>query len=136
MGFGYRYKPSKTQIREYAEKMDRIDDFCRENNISKSANSDSYYFEINGQKYRVSNHSVESSNRGAYEEGTHEQIRELYHPEGREKIPFTFMPEKQESWKYTKILKPAKSLTDEAILKNVMNTKDRRQYGNSKRLHG
>lgn len=85
MGFGYRYKPSKTKIREYAEKMDRIYDFCRENNISKSANSDSYYFEINGQKYRVSNHSVESSNRGAYEEGTHEQIRELYHPEGREK---------------------------------------------------
>lgn len=85
MGFGYRYKPSKTKIREYAEKMDRIDDFCRENNISRSANSDSYYFEINGQKYRVSNHSVESSNRGAYEEGTHEQIRELYHPEGREK---------------------------------------------------
>lgn len=85
MGFGYRYKPSKTKIREYAEKMDRIDDFCRENNISKSANSDSYYFELNGKKYRVSNHSVESSNRGAYEEGTHEQIRELYHPEGREK---------------------------------------------------
>lgn len=85
MGFGYRYKPSKTQIREYAEKMDRIDDFCSKNNISRSANSDSYYFEINGQKYRVSNHSVESSNRGAYEEGTHEQIRELYHPEGREK---------------------------------------------------
>lgn len=85
MGFGYRYKPSKTKIREYAEKMDRIDDFCSKNNISKSANSDSYYFEINGQKYRVSNHSVESSNRGAYEEGTHEQIRELYHPEGREK---------------------------------------------------
>lgn len=85
MGFGYRYKPSKTKIREYAEKMDRIDDFCSKNNISKSENSDSYYFEINGQKYRVSNHSVESSNRGAYEEGTHEQIRELYHPEGREK---------------------------------------------------
>ena len=85
MGFGYRYKPSKTKIREYAEKMDRIDDFCNKNNISRSANSDSYYFEINGQKYRVSNHSVESSNRGAYEEGTHEQIRELYHPEGREK---------------------------------------------------
>lgn len=85
MGFGYRYKPSKTKIREYAEKMDRIDDFCSKNNISKSANSDSYYFEINGQKYRVSNHFVESSNRGAYEEGTHEQVRELYHPEGREK---------------------------------------------------
>lgn len=85
MGFGYRYKPSKTKIREYAEKMDRIDDFCNKNNISRSANSDSYYFQINGQKYRVSNHSVESSNRGAYEEGTHEQIRELYHPEGREK---------------------------------------------------
>ena len=85
MGFGYRYKPSKTKIREYAEKMDRIDDFCNKNNISRSANSDSYYFELNGQKYRVSNHSVESSNRGAYEEVTHEQIRELYHPEGREK---------------------------------------------------
>ena len=52
------------------------------------------------------------------------------------KIPFTFTPEKQESWKYTKILKPEKNLTDEAMLKNVMNTKDRRYYGNSKRLHG
>ena len=117
MGFGYRYKPSKTQIREYAEKMDRIDDFCRENNISKSANSDSYYFEINGQKYRVSNHSVESSNRGAYEEGTHEQIRELYHPEGREKDTIYIHAGKTRIMEIYENLKAGKELDERGNIK-------------------
>lgn len=122
MGFGYRYKPSKTKIREYAEKMDRIDDFCRENNISKSANSDSYYFEINGQKYRVSNHSVESSNRGAYEEGTHEQIRELYHPEGREKDTIYIHAEKTRIMEIYENLKAGKELDGRG------NVKERDEY--------
>lgn len=117
MGFGYRYKPSKTKIREYAEKMDRIDDFCSKNNISRSANSDSYYFEINGQKYRVSNHSVESSNRGAYEEGTHEQIRELYHPEGREKDTIYIHAEKTRIMEIYENLKAGKELDGRGNIK-------------------
>ena len=40
-------------------------------------------FEINGQKYRISNHSVEASNKGAYNELTGELTRGLYHPNGR-----------------------------------------------------
>lgn len=55
-----RWKPSKSQAREFAEKMRQIDEFCAENGISQSRSGDSYYFEINGQKYRVSNHAVES----------------------------------------------------------------------------
>lgn len=119
MGFGYRYRPSKTKIREYAEKMDRIDDFCRENNISRSANSDSYYFEINGQKYRVSNHSVESSNRGAYEEGTHEQIRELYHPEGREKDTIYIHAGKTRIMEIYENLKAGKKLDGRGNVKEI-----------------
>ena len=122
MGFGYRYKPSKTKIREYAEKMDRIDDFCSKNNISRSANSDSYYFEINGQKYRVSNHSVESSNRGAYEEGTHEQVRELYHPEGREKDTIYIHAGK------TRIMEIYENLKDGKELDGRGNVKERDEY--------
>ena len=122
MGFGYRYKPSKTKIREYAEKMDRIDDFCSKNNISRSANSDSYYFEINGQKYRVSNNSVESSNRGAYEEDTHEQIRELYHPEGREKDTIYIHAGKTRIMKIYENLKAGKELDGRG------NVKERDEY--------
>lgn len=68
----YRWKPSKTKAKEFAKTMNEIDDFCYENGISKSISSDSYYFIINGQEYRVSNHSIESSKRE-------------YHPNGREK---------------------------------------------------
>ena len=85
---GYRWKPSKTARREFAIKMEEIDKFCEENDISCSASKDSYYFEVNGQKYRVSNHSVEKSNAEAYGvdpfTGFYEKKRELYHPEGRE----------------------------------------------------
>lgn len=83
MGYGRKWKPSKTAIREFARQMSEIDEFCSENGISQSKSSDSYYFEINGQKYRVSNHSVEASNRRAYNyEG--EQVRAVYHEDGRE----------------------------------------------------
>ena len=78
---GYRWKPSRTAAREFAEKMQEIEDFCRENGIHASRSNDSYYFTIGDQDYRVSNHTVEASNRRAFtEEG--EQVRELYHEEG------------------------------------------------------
>ena len=83
MGFRYKWKPSKTQAREFAEKMQEIDNFCKENGISQSSSSDSYYFSINGKNYRVSNHSVESSNARAINFAG-EQVRELYHENGRE----------------------------------------------------
>lgn len=56
----YKWRPSKTKKREFAHKMQEIEEFCDKKNISHSASFDSYYFEINGQKYRVSNHAVES----------------------------------------------------------------------------
>lgn len=79
---GYKWKPSKAKISEFISKMSIVDDFCKKNDITKTKNSDSYYFTIDGQRYRVSNHSVEASNRGAYDD-LYGQVRELYHPEGR-----------------------------------------------------
>lgn len=55
-----RWSPSKTKKREFANKMDQIADFCRENGIEHSYNYDSYYFNIRGQNYRVSNHTIEA----------------------------------------------------------------------------
>lgn len=78
-----KWTPSKTAKREFAQKMNDIDDFCREHGIHQSARSDSYYFTINGKSYRVSNHSVEASNARAFTD-LGEQIREKYHPDGRE----------------------------------------------------
>lgn len=83
MGYYKKWTPSKTARREYAQKMNEIDEFCQENGIEQSRTSDSYYFILNGQKYRVSNHTVEASNRAAFDE-FHEQKRELYHPDGRD----------------------------------------------------
>ena len=81
--YGYRWKPSRTAKREFAQKMDEIGDFCAEHGIEQSYNGDSYYFMLNGQQYRVSNHTVEASNRAAFDELTGEQRRELYHSGGR-----------------------------------------------------
>lgn len=81
---GYRkWKPSKTQAREFAKQIAEIDEFIEKHGIRASANRDSYYFEINDVHYRVSNHSVEASNRGAYDPLTHEKRRDVYHPHGR-----------------------------------------------------
>ena len=78
---GYRWKPSKSKAREFAAKMDEIREFCDANGIYYSANMDSYYFTMRGEKYRVSNHTVEASNRGAYN-ALGEQVREKYHTAG------------------------------------------------------
>lgn len=77
-----RWKPSRKAAREFAEKMAEIEAFCRENGIDASANRDSFYFTVNGQKYRVSNHSVEASNAAAYDE-IRGKTREAYHDGGR-----------------------------------------------------
>jgi hypothetical protein len=79
---GYKWKPSKAAAREYAQKMEEIGAFCSANGITASRSGDSYYFSINGQEYRVSNHSVEASNAGAVN-WIGEKTREEYHPDGR-----------------------------------------------------
>ena len=56
------WKPSKAKAREFAQTMNEVADFCEENGISQSSTSDSYYFTLNGQKYRVSNHTIFASN--------------------------------------------------------------------------
>jgi len=59
---GYmKWKPNKAQKEEFKQRMNEIESFISENRIDASASRDSFYFEIAGQKYRVSNHAVESS---------------------------------------------------------------------------
>lgn len=82
MGYGRRWKPSKTAAREFAKEMEEIREFCDKNDIGCSKSMDSYYFTIDGKDYRVSNHSVEASNRGAYDDFGN-QLREKYHKGGR-----------------------------------------------------
>ena len=75
MRYNRRWKPSKAKAREFAVLMSEIEEFCYENGISQSLSSDSYYFELNGIRYRVSNHSVEASYRnsgGKWHEGGRE----------------------------------------------------------------
>lgn len=81
--YGYKWKPSKKAASEFKAKMEEIEDFCIKNNISKSLSSDSYYFVINGQKYRVSNHTIEASNNQAYD-WMGQQVRPKYHDDKRE----------------------------------------------------
>ena len=83
MAYGRRWQPSRTAKREFAQKMEAINKFCIENGIQQSRNGDSYYFNINGKNYRVSNHTVEASNARAYDTLTGEQKRPLYH-DGRQ----------------------------------------------------
>lgn len=84
MGYYRRWKPSKSAAREFHNTMNEIDDFCRENGIDASRSKDSYYFTINGQNYRVSNHSVEASNehsKSILADGT--VLFNGYHTDGR-----------------------------------------------------
>lgn len=81
---GYKWKPGKAARKAFALEMEEINSFCAEHGISQSASSDSYYFSINGQNYRVSNHSIECSNAKAFDQLTGEQRRALYHAGGRE----------------------------------------------------
>jgi len=76
--YNRKWKPSKTKAREFARKMEEIEEFCAQHGISASSTNDSYYFTVEGKKYRVSNHSIESSNKAAFDEFGN-QKRELYH---------------------------------------------------------
>ena len=80
----YKWRPSKTVKREFAEKMEEIEKFCKEHGISASASKDSYYFVLNGKNYRVSNHSIETSNAHAYD-WLGNQVRKKYHENERNK---------------------------------------------------
>ena len=88
MYYKNKYYFSKTAKMEFVEKMQEINDFCNKNGIIASRNNDSYYFTIDGQHYRVSNHTVEASNNRAWVQneytGEYTQIREEYHPLGEE----------------------------------------------------
>lgn len=83
-----KWQPSKAAKKEFAQKMGEIDKYCREHNINQSSTGDSYYFVINGQEYRVSNHSVEASyvNSGGkyHDEGRNEDI--IYIHAGKTRI--------------------------------------------------
>ena len=83
MAYGRKWKPSRTAAREYAQTMDALQAYCDEHGIRYSGSMDSYYFSIDGHEYRVSNHSVESSNARAVNE-LGERVRESYHPGGRQ----------------------------------------------------
>lgn len=82
--FKRKWKPSKSKAREFAMKMDKVTEFCNENNIQTSKNNDSYYFTLNGKNYRVSNHTIERSNSAAFDTDTGFQKRELYHDTKRD----------------------------------------------------
>lgn len=82
MAYNRKWKPSKAAKAEYMAAMENIDSFCRENGIHASKGGDSYYFELNGKNYRVSNHSIEASNAKAYN-FLGEQVREKYHDDTR-----------------------------------------------------
>lgn len=60
----YRKRFSKSAKRDFAIKMEEIQDFCLKNKIQTTRSNDSYYFTIDNINYRVSNHAVESRNKG------------------------------------------------------------------------
>lgn len=76
--YNRKWKPSKTKVKEYVSQMEDIRKFCDENGISYSKSMDSYYFTLNNNRYRVSNHTMETSNYKAYNY-LGEQVREKYH---------------------------------------------------------
>lgn len=82
MGF-YKWKPSRAQAKSFAVQMELVQKFCDENCIGYSSSMDSYYFTLNGVKYRVSNHSVEASNKSAVDE-LGRQVHQIYHEGERE----------------------------------------------------
>ena len=77
------WKPSKSAARAFAQQMSDIDAFCSEHGIEQSRSSDSYYFAVNGRRYRVSNHSVEASNAAAFDD-LGNRVRDFYHEGGRQ----------------------------------------------------
>jgi hypothetical protein len=72
---------SKIKQREYAEEMRKIRDYCINNNITISSSGDSYYFDLNGKTYRVSNHSpniIKNGKNDIYITASKMRIVEIY----------------------------------------------------------
>ena len=60
--------------------MQEIELFCKDKGISHSESCDSYYFTLNNKNYRVSNHTIERSDSGMFDDMGRE-IRSSYHQE-------------------------------------------------------
>lgn len=74
----FKWKPSKAQKEAFKNQMNEIENFLNEHpEISASATRDSYYFNINGVDYRISNHSVESSPYHAYQENGKKRLDDV-----------------------------------------------------------
>ena len=76
-----KWKPNRAEAQEYKEQIEKINKFVEEKGITKSLNGSSYYFQLNGQFYRVSNHTIEASNKGAEDEFGN-ILRAKYHQDG------------------------------------------------------
>lgn len=80
-----KWKPSKAAVAEFKNRMDEVEEFLSSHlDISASMSRDSFYFVFDGVPYRVSNHSIEASNRGAYDRNGN-QVRCMYHGDQRDK---------------------------------------------------
>ncbi|MGI5977000.1 MAG: hypothetical protein ACOX68_04820 [Candidatus Limivicinus sp.] len=77
------FHPTNQQIKEFKAAMAAIEPFCIEHDIDHSLSYDSYYFVVDGKLYRVSNHTIEQSNRAAYDRYGN-LWRPLYHDEKRD----------------------------------------------------
>ncbi|MEG1508886.1 MAG: hypothetical protein RR454_00375 [Clostridia bacterium] len=88
MSYGKKWSPSNAEKEKYANTMNEIDKFCKDNNIKSSFSNDSYYFSLNGKNYRISNHTIETSDAGAFNENG-EKLREFYHVGNEQLICFT-----------------------------------------------
>lgn len=70
--------------RNYVERLEALDAFCEEHDIMCNVHRDSFYFELNGKRYRVSNHSIKANWERAYS-GMRDDLKPLYHPNGYDK---------------------------------------------------
>lgn len=80
---------SRAKAREYAQEMEIINNFCNANGISASRNLDSFYFSLDGVKYRVSNHTMQASDRGMRDSVTGEKRRDSYHEHDNDLVCIT-----------------------------------------------
>lgn len=105
---------------ECSNKLCKIESFCTEHEIRQSRAGDSYYFKIDGQNYRVSNHTIEASDRGAFDEFTGEKLRDSYH-NLNEKIIQVFASKTRIVNIYTDLMNEKNLATEGTLLKEKTN---------------
>lgn len=87
-----RYRRARLEERRYLSAQGKLDsllhpepsdlnEFCRQNGIRRSKSGDSFYFEIRGKLYRVSNHTQQYSNECSWSLNG-KRLRHNYHPKG------------------------------------------------------